>query len=168
MILAARFKALASGFRGNLGRCDFCMRTSFCAALLSWAMLAAALRWAPGDLSDFAVGLAIPFTLLWLAHLGAAAARTAARERDVDEGRRDSLLVFVRAFAIAAATTALPAAMAKAQSESCLSCTHTVSCLDRNGNVPCCPQSTPYLCTIDCQCYADTRNCSSYYQCTGQ
>jgi hypothetical protein len=166
--LKARARALVSGIGGNLGRCGFCMRTSFGAAALSWMLLLTLARFAAaGVMMVAASGIAIALTTLWLAHLLTYASRATRRVMEVDRGRRHSLLVFARMFGIAAAATALPAALARAQGQ-CLACVHTFSCLDRNGRVPCCPDTTPYLCTTDCKCYDKVDACSSTYQCTGQ
>jgi hypothetical protein len=55
---------------GHLGRCPFCMRKSFAAMAVAWAVTAFTANFATlGGLSSIAGLIAVGLTLLWAAHL---------------------------------------------------------------------------------------------------
>jgi hypothetical protein len=176
-IARATLASVADFVLANLGHCTVCMRKSFTVAAAAWALFVVAVLAAP---EWIALLLAIAATLLsalWLAHLlvfswKASASAGTAMQRDKPSpviSRRELLPGFVRAFAFAVGSTALPAVFFAAQAQTpCDSCsrykgtgTCYTCCSCQNGNcVAGCKNSRDYNTCIN-GCSTTFGNCNT-------
>lgn len=123
-LVSSIFRPLASLADAKLGRCVFCMRKSFTAALIAWAAILGMVQFPVlrdnSRLVSVSLAVALTSTLLWLAHLVAAATRSTRSTRTAlskealsgeQLSRRNSLLLLAKSFAVAAFWSAVPRAV---------------------------------------------------------
>ena len=165
----------------RLGQCPKCMRSAFRAAAAAWVVAAAVGLSVGADRIALLLPVPAALTLLWLAHLGVFAWRSAvsaplavlAREAGPAAARRAFLLFFLRAFSVAALATALPA---RVMAQGCSCSDPDCSCPQdqpdcyinpargesfccSSGDVGCASPSLSWCCPNGTNCYGDNGSC---------
>jgi hypothetical protein len=155
---------VASLIDAKLGRCFFCIRKSFNAALGAWVILVGINQFPLFHdypfLTNIAWVVAVATTLLWLAHLIASATRSTSNIPSKETSthtaetlsRRALLPLFAKSFAVVALWSALPRiALADACSKKCDDGT--------TASITC---DTPPKTACACYC-TSSANCTCHY-----
>ena len=183
--ISSIFDSVASLAGAKLGRCVFCMRKSFTAALIAWVAILGAVQFPVLRVNSGLVGIsmavALTLTLLWLSHLVAAASRSTGSTLSEEAlsgyqlSRRNSLLLLAKSFAVAAIWSAMPHSMLASNMESRSAGYSTGSTNDHSQKKQCMYQCQRQAaqCEMGCinnfqcfqQCLIQQQQC--YNQCLG-